>query len=207
MPGTLFKPYNLIVPANGRITLFHFAKFLALLENDQATSVGVKIGPGGPGGEMPKGLAIELPQDKHYSSIGFSNPTGVDMAITVALSDGRIYDNRMVLPASSVFSNILGELQGDTTPENWGTEKDVDTAATTPARTVILAANVNRRACIVQAKSTNTGIIYIGFDATVAANKWIAELQASQAYSVDDYRGPLWAVASADNQLAGWGEW
>jgi len=117
----------------------------------------------------------------------------------------RILDNRSVTVAG--VGGVLEELRGDVTPEDWGTEKDVDTAATTPARTEILDANATRKACILQAKSTNAGIVYIGFDATVSTTKWVAELQAGMYFAVDDYRGPLWAVASADNQLVGWGEW
>ncbi len=203
MRGTLFKPYNLIVPANGQRVLYHYARFLALLENDQATNVQVKIGPGGPSGEMPKGLAVELPQDKKYSTILFRNPTGVAMAITVAISDGRIYDNRLVLTASAVFHNILDELQGDTAPENWGTEKTVGNAAAVE----MIALNADRKGAIIQSKAVNTGKVYIGFDNTVATNKWIAELLPGDAFTIDDYRGDLFARADAVGQLVGWGEW
>lgn len=113
----------------------------------------------------------------------------------------RILDNRSVTVAG--VGGVLEELRGDVTPENWGTEITVGNAAAVQ----ILAANANRKACIIQAKSANTGIVYIGFDNTVATNKWIAELQASMAFTVDDYRGPLFARADAIGQLVGYGEW
>jgi hypothetical protein len=112
-----------------------------------------------------------------------------------------IIDNRSGSVAS--LDDLLSELRGDVVPENWGTEITVGNAAAIQ----ILAANANRKACIIQAKSTNTGLVYIGFDNTVATNKWIAELQAGMAFSLDDYRGDLYARANAAGQLVGYGEW
>lgn len=111
-----------------------------------------------------------------------------------------IIDNRSAM--SQNISDVLAELQGDVIPEIWGTEKTVGVAAVK-----ILAANASRKRAIVQAKSTNTGIIYIGFDNTVTTSKWIAELQASMALPVGDYRGDLYAIATAAAQKIGWGEW
>lgn len=112
-----------------------------------------------------------------------------------------VVDNRSAI--SDAMSGVLGELRGDTTPETVGTEKTVGSGAAVE----IIAANANRKGCTVQAKSTNTGIIYIGFDNTVTSTKWVAELQAGQAFSIDDYRGDIFARASAAAQLVGWGEW
>jgi len=112
----------------------------------------------------------------------------------------RILDNRSITIAG--VGGVLGELQGDITPENWGAEIAVGNAAAA----LILAANVARKSCIIQAKSTNAGLIYIGYDNTVATNKWIAELQAGVPFETDDYRGPLYAIASIAGQLVGYGE-
>jgi len=113
----------------------------------------------------------------------------------------ELIDNRSGSIAS--LDDILDELRGDVTPENWGAEITVGNAAAVQ----ILAANADRKACIIQAKSTNAGIVYIGFDNTVATNKWIAELQPGMSFAVDDYRGDLYARASAVGQLVGYGEW
>ena len=110
-----------------------------------------------------------------------------------------ILDHRSAI--SSAIEGILDELEGDVTPENWGTEKTVGVA-----QSEVLAVNADRKACCIQAKSTNTGKVYIGYDNTVLTTKWIAELQAGQSYSTDDYRGPLHAIASAADQLVGYGE-
>jgi len=111
-----------------------------------------------------------------------------------------VVDNRSAI--SLTMNDVLRELQGDITPENWDTEKTVGTAAVS-----ILAANANRKACNVQAKSTNTGRIYVGFANTVTSSKWVAELLPGMAFSVDDYRGDIYAIADIAAQLVGWGEW
>jgi hypothetical protein len=111
-----------------------------------------------------------------------------------------VVDNRSAI--SLTMSDVLAQLQGDILPENWDTEETVGTAAVS-----ILAANANRKGCNVQAKSTNTGIIYVGFANTVTTSKWVAELQPGMAFSIDDYRGDIYAIATAAGQLVGWGEW
>lgn len=113
----------------------------------------------------------------------------------------ELIDNRVAIAGS--LDDILAELQGDAAPETWGAEITVGNAAAVS----IIAANVDRKACRVQAKSTNTGIVYLGFDNTVTTTKWIAELQAGMSFDIDDYRGDLYARADALAQLVGWGEW
>ena len=113
----------------------------------------------------------------------------------------EILDRRSTTVAG--VGGILDELRGDVTPENWGTEITVGNGAAVE----ILAANAARKACIIQAKAANTGIVYLGFDNTVTTTKWIAELQAGMSFTVDDYRGDLYARADAAGQLIGYGEW
>jgi len=110
-----------------------------------------------------------------------------------------ILDHRSAI--SDAIQGVLDELKGDVTPENWGTQKTIGVA-----QSEVLAANADRKACNIQAKSTNDGLVYIGYDNTVLTTKWIAELQPGQSYSTDDYRGPLHAIASAAAQLVGYGE-
>jgi hypothetical protein len=110
-------------------------------------------------------------------------------------------DNRSA--TSLDLAAIRDELRGDVAPENWGTEKTVGNAAAVE----MINTNADRKGCIIQSKAVNTGIVYIGFDNTVATNKWIAELSAGMSITFDDYRGDLWARADAAGQLVGWGEW
>ena len=112
-----------------------------------------------------------------------------------------VIDNRSAI--SDAMSGVLGELRGDTTPESVGDEKTVGSGASV----LIIAANTDRKGGNIQAKSTNTGIIYVGFDNTVTSTRWVAELQAGMAFSIDDYRGDIYTIATAAGQLVGWGEW
>ena len=112
-----------------------------------------------------------------------------------------IIDNRSGSVAS--LDDLLAEMRGDVAPENWGAEITIGNAAAVQ----ILAANADRKACTIQAKSTNSGIVYIGFDNTVTTTKWVGELQPGMSFPVDDYRGDLYARASAAGQLVGYGEW
>lgn len=125
------------------------------------------------------------------------------MRVLIAAESPQLFDiidNRSAI--NEGMQGVLDELRGDVVPENLGTEKTVGLTAV-----AVLAANADRKGCICQAKSNNTGIVYLGFDDTVTSSKWVAELQAGQAYCVDDYRGAIYAIGSAADQLVGWGEW
>lgn len=110
----------------------------------------------------------------------------------------EVIDNRSVTAIG--LAGILAELQGDQVPENW------NEAAVGLAAVQILAANADRKSFSIQAKSTNTGIVYVGFDNTVLATTWWAELQAGQSCNGDDYRGPLFAIATVAAQAVGYAE-
>jgi hypothetical protein len=140
-----------------------------------------------------------------FTKLYITSPAGQSgtMRILIASMAPELFsviDNRSAVSQSML--DVLDELKGDTTPKIWGTEKTVGTSAVQ-----ILALNANRHACTIQAKSTNTGIVYIGFDNTVTSTKWVAELQPGMSYSVDDYRGDVEAIATAVGQLVGYGEW
>jgi len=123
------------------------------------------------------------------------------MKILIASESPQLFeviDNRSAVSEST--DKILDQLKGDVTPENW------DQATIGVAQSEVLAANADRKSFSIQAKSTNTGIVYIGFDDSVTLTKWWAELQAGQACDGDDYQGPLHAIATAAGQLIGFAE-
>jgi len=109
-----------------------------------------------------------------------------------------VIDNRSVTAIG--LADILAELQGDVLPEDW----DEETVGA--AQQQVMAANANRRSFTIQAESTNTGIVYVGFDATVTAAKWWAELSPGQSCGGDDYRGPVHVIGSAAGQDYGFAE-
>jgi hypothetical protein len=100
---------------------------------------------------------------------------------------------------------VLDELRGDLTPENFiGV-----TITAAPGATLIMAARAARKSCIIQALSTNTGSVFLGFANTVtvggAPGIWFAELQPGMAWTCDDYRGDVYGIATAQ-QIVGSGE-
>lgn len=116
----------------------------------------------------------------------------------------RVLDNRSTTVAG--VGGVLDELRGDLTPETNGVEVTVGAAAV-----LAIAANANRKACWLHADINNTGTIYLGFTnaVTTAAGGaiWFACLSAGQGWGVDDYRGDIYAIATAAGQLLGTGEW
>ena len=116
----------------------------------------------------------------------------------------QVIDNRSAGIAG--VGGLLDELRGDVTPESVGAEVTVGAAAV-----VALAANADRKGCWLHADINNAGTIYLGFDNTVTTAAggaiWFACLSAGQGWGVNDYRGDIYAIATAAGQLLGTGEW
>ena len=114
----------------------------------------------------------------------------------------EILDHRSTTVAG--VGGILDELRGDVAPESVGVEITVGAAAVQA-----IAANANRKGCWLHSDINNTGTIYLGFDNTVTTaaggNIWVACLAAGQGWGVDDYRGDIYAIATAAGQLLGTG--
>lgn len=115
-----------------------------------------------------------------------------------------IIDNRSVTAIG--LADVLGELQGDVLPESAAAEITVGAG-----QVQLLAASATRKAFSLCADINNTGDIYLGFDNTVTTpaggNIWFHCMPAGAQFGIDDYRGPLHAIATAAGQLIGVGEW
>lgn len=111
----------------------------------------------------------------------------------------RIYPS----PAETdlVLANVLAQLAGPAAEIAFG-QTAVGVAAVNVA-----PADPTRHGGVLQAAGTNAGIIYLGFDNTVAANNCFAELPAYASWSFDDWRGDVWAEASIAAQNVNCGEW
>lgn len=96
---------------------------------------------------------------------------------------------------SVVMDEIRDQLTGDLIPEDYAT------AVIGLAAVEVYPVNANRKGFDLQAGLGNAGNVYIGFSNGVLANNAVASLVAGQSYSRNDYRGPLWAIASAGGQL------
>ena len=115
----------------------------------------------------------------------------------------EMLDNRGAIRGD--LATIRDELMGDITPENWG---EITAGV---AQVQLLAANANRKGCSICSDIDNTGNIYLGFDNTVTTAaggaNWFHVLTPGGSWAVDDYRGPIHAIATVAAQLVGTGEW
>lgn len=113
-----------------------------------------------------------------------------------------LIDNRAAV--SQDIADLLNQLQGDTTPENWG-ELTIGVA-----QSQVVAANADRKSFSICADINNTGFIYLGFDNTVTTAAggalWFHVLQPGGFWSIDDYRGPIHAISTMAGQLIGYAE-
>ncbi len=177
--------------------------FYVLSAPNEYDTISIKINENRePAIDYVPGLGLETP----FYRLHITTPAGQvgDMVIiygTEAPELLRIIDHRSSIVAAA--TSMLAELQGDLVPETFGVEFTVGNGAAVE----IIAANVARKGCMIQSKAVNAGLVYIGFDNTVATNLWVAELSAGMSFTIDDYRGDLYARASAAGQLVGWGEW
>lgn len=194
---------NLALPLTDQVYNLAGNLFYIWEAPDQTSLINIKVNnTGEPGIPYTLHTGAITPFDK----LLITTPAGQAGNMTVIYATEapellQLIDNRSAL--SLDLAAILAELAGDVVQENWGTEITVGNAAAV----VALATNADRKGCCLQAKSTNTGIIYLGFDNTVGGDKWIAQLQAGVPFTIDDYRGDLYARADAVGQLLGWGEW
>lgn len=143
-----------------------------------------------------------------FHSLFITTPAGQAGTLTIIYGTEadllRFLDNRSALAGN--VDAIRDELQGDTVAENFiGI-----TITAAPGATLIMAARATRKGCSVQALSTNTGPVFVGFLNTVtvggAPGIWCWELTAGRPLTMDDYRGPLYGIATAQ-QIVGTGEW
>jgi len=194
-PKFLYRPITLA--AGERKRVHEVASFFMLVSNSGESDIRVSIDDS-PLSEIPSGYEYREPRpDNFFKHIDFYNPNVGSVTVEYIMSTGIVRSSPTILS----LIEILEELTGVSSGEIWGTEKTIGVAASS-----VMAANASRHSGAVQAKSTNTGIIYIGYDNSVVATKWIAELQAGQAYSFDDWKGTIFAIASVAGQLLGFGE-
>ena len=187
----LRSPYRYIsiTLATGEVrTLPIYAPFVRLLDNSIAVDPEISID--GSFETFPAGLSLKLPSSENFTEISVRNPDVNPMTLVFAFASEEVTDTRLTL-SGSTFTDLLNELQGDLVPENWGADTAVGLAAVQ-----LFAANAARKSVLIQSEMSNTGIIYIGYDNTVANNKKICALLPGGAWSADDYRGPVFAIAS-----------
>lgn len=173
---------------------------------DEASYVNIKINQSG---EPAVPYQIHTGARTPFDKLLITTPAGQagEMLIvygTEAPDMLEMIDDRSTTVAG--VGGLLDEMRGDLTPEAF-----IGIAiAPAPVATLIMAARVERKGCCIQALSTNTGSVFLGFADTVtvggAPGIWFAELQAGVPFTIDDYRGPIYGIATAA-QVVGTGEW
>jgi len=190
-----FREITLAAGAKKRI--HEVASFFMLVSNTGSKKIRISIDDS-PLSEMPIGYEYsEKKEDEFYTHIDFQNPNAAEVTVEYIMSTGVI----RTFPTIIALLSLLEQLAGLSSGEIWDTEKTIGVAAS-----VVMALNADRHSLAVQAKSTNTGKIYIGYDNSVTTTKWIAELQPGQSYSADDWLGTIYAIADEAPQLLGYGE-
>lgn len=191
----VLRPLTLAAGARKRID--EVASFFMLVSNTGASRIKISI-DNDPLSECPVGYEYQEKENEFFQHIDFQNPNAGSVTIEYIMSTGLVRS----APSITALDNILAELQGVVAAGSDGAEKTIGVAQST-----VLAANATRKGFNLQAKSTNAGIIYLGFTNGVTTAVWFAELQAGQSCMMDDYRGPVFAIATAAGQKLGWGEW
>jgi hypothetical protein len=141
-----------------------------------------------------RGKIIRTP----FTTIHVSVPgTGAGTA-TIAYGTGDT-DILSLLPnvseASEVLEDIRDELQGDTTPDNWGN------VAVGLVAVQVAAANADRNSIQIQAALGNTQTVWIGYANTVTNLNAAGSCPAGRCWWRDDYRGAVWAIAGGAGQV------
>lgn len=140
-----------------------------------------------------------------YNRLYITTPAGQAGTMTILLASEapelfNVVDNRSAI--SLTMADVLGELQGDVTPESCAV------IAVGVGQAQLLAANADRKGCSICSDINNAGNIYLGFDNTVTtAANWFHVLDPGGSYHIDNYRGPIHAIATVAAQAVGVGEW
>jgi len=186
---------SLTLLAGQRIPVYEVASFFMLVSNSGSLRIKISI-ENDPLSEFPIGYEYREKGDGFFNRIDFQNPNAGTVVVEYIMSTGLVRSS----PAVTALDEILAELRGDTTPEDYGE------ATIGVAQSQVLAANADRKSFTIQSKLANTEIVYVGFDNLVTSANWWAELQPGQSCGGDDYRGPLHAIATAADHLIGYAE-
>ena len=113
-----------------------------------------------------------------------------------------LIDNRAAV--SQDIADLLNQMQGDTTPDNWGEL----TAGV--GQIQVVAANADRKSVSITSDIDNPGNVFLGFTNAVTTRAggalWFHVLLPGGFWSIDDYRGPIHAIATAANCFIGYAE-
>lgn len=112
----------------------------------------------------------------------------------------QIFDFRSQNVSTTILADILAELRGTTAAQGY----NVVTLDANPK--VVVASNTSRKSVILQAGLSNASTTYIGFDANVTTSKYVVALAPGDSYTIDDYRGAVYASNVTATDKISYGE-
>lgn len=142
---------------------------------------------------ITKNYGVEFPFYRLY----LTNTAQANKTITLIIGRAApfsITDNRSTLDILTTLQTIRGQRIAETGSLN--AEATIGTAQVTA-----LNANANRKSFSIQAKDTNTGIVYVAYYTGVDTTHYKFILQAGQAFSDDTWKGAVYVYGSAAGQL------
>ncbi len=155
-------------------------------------------------------LEVGLGFRSYYERVFITTPSGQTGTMTIfhGLVDPEqfaIIDNR-TQAGWLVLENVLKQLRGVIGAER---SANVGAGTTTVSLTAVELIEVNdlRVGWILQAKPTNSGIIYLGISSSVSSTLCMRELAAGESWSLSNFTGAVWGIGSAAGQLIHEGRW
>lgn len=199
---SFYQYFSVDIPANSTREINVYGRNMVILSWDGTLDAEIRLGDQ-PEQTFPAGIAVELPVNSggqlYFNKALIRNPNGSTATLKIAFSAGKIDDRRLTL-SGTTFSDILAELRGETAPQGFG----LVSVGTTVTK--VVASNTDRKSVLIQNPPTNTGLMYIGYDNTVLATKYVAVISPGQIFSCDDYRGDLWALGTVASEKVSYGE-
>ncbi len=152
------------------------------------------------------------PSAERFEKVRVRDSLGGGCTLILVFSENPLrdvaYDEVILSNINTGIAGLQTELEAiHDEQQGISTAADYDVAAVGTDAVEVIAANASRRGCVVMARWDNTGIIYLGYTNAVGSGKYQSCHAASEGFSWNDYRGPIWAEASAAAQEVGWGEW
>ncbi len=191
MPGqlveTIVRRYNGTLAAGAIVIIEAYGQFVFLRSNT-GTDDTLKISFNNNSETIiPVGVILKL--NEPYNRIVLRNTDTVSTSYVLLCGQGTIDYKALVLSGTIVTGpsqSAAGTFAADV-----ATGASAKVFATTTAKSIVI-----------QADTTNTDLVYLGFDVTVSATKKIVALQPGAFYEFTNFNGDIWAFSAAAQKVS-----
>jgi len=167
-----YREFTYVIPASGQQEILYAHSYFRIMSLSAAGSVAVRWGQSGSQSSViGSGIGIELPEA--VDRVTLINLGGADVTITVALSMGRVSDDRLNVSGTLSTSVISPTTAVDT----------ADVAVLTLATTLVAATNANTQQVIISNLAANGTSIRVGTVSAGAARG--VEIQSGATIVLD----------------------